>query len=189
MKPSAAEQIRSGHALLKQGQKRAAVAHFQALRSEYPRNAQVWLQSAFVLDRLGREGEAIPLYERALSLGLRGADERDALVGLASSLRNVGRAADGLEHLRRTLRRFRADVIVELFTALLLSDVGRAGEAARLLALAILRDSSAPDLGRYRDVLRRKFARTLPAMAPSSGAASSGPDNLAAKGRGRTAGA
>ncbi len=151
------EQIRAGHELLRQKRSRAAVAHFADLRHEYPRNAPVWLHSAFVLDRLGREQDAIPLYEQALELGLRGTDARDALVCLASSLRNVGRPQDAIPHLERALRRFRGDVVVELFAALLLADVGRSGEAVRLLALGLLRESQAPDLARYRDVLRRRF--------------------------------
>jgi hypothetical protein len=73
-------------------------------------------------------------------------------------LRNLGQVQDGIPLLERALKTFRGDVVVELFAALLLSKVGRDGEAIRLLALSVLRESNAPDLARYRDVLRRRFA-------------------------------
>lgn len=70
------EEIGTGQKLFRNGETKAALAHFESLRSRYPRVARVWLHSAFLLDRVGRENEAIPLYRQALSLGLRGRDRR-----------------------------------------------------------------------------------------------------------------
>jgi Flp pilus assembly protein TadD len=153
-----AGELEYGDELFRKGQRRASVAHFAQLREEHPGEAIVWLRSAFVLDRLGREEEAIPLYERALSLGLQGREARDAMVCLASSLRNVGRTEDGLKHLERARRRHRDDVVVELFSAFLMHDIGRTCEAVDVLVRSLLRESTAPDLERYRRVLRRRFA-------------------------------
>ena len=90
------EEIRLGDELFRDGKRNAALAHFAVLREQYPDKARVWLHSALSFDRLGREAEATPHRERALALGLRGKDARDAYVCPASSLRNVGRPADGI---------------------------------------------------------------------------------------------
>ncbi|MGH3423978.1 MAG: tetratricopeptide repeat protein, partial [Nocardioidaceae bacterium] len=51
-------------------------------------------------DAAGRETEAIPQYERALSLGLDASRRAQAQVQLAGSLRNVGRVEEAIEILR-----------------------------------------------------------------------------------------
>ena len=150
-------EISSGHALLDRGMKSEAVAYFAEIRERRPKSARVHLQSAFVLDRLGREDEAVPLYERALRLGLSGTDARDAHVCLASSLRNVGRPRQGFDLLDGAKSRFDGDVVFELFFALLATETGHANEAIRTLASSLLRESPAEDLGRYRNVLAGKF--------------------------------
>ncbi|SJN09856.1 Histone acetyltransferase HPA2 and related acetyltransferases [Leucobacter sp. 7(1)] len=55
---------------------------------------------ASVHDYLGREAEAIPLYEAALAHGLAGERRPQALIQLASSLRNVGRADEAIRILQ-----------------------------------------------------------------------------------------
>ena len=154
---SESREISNGASLLDRGMKSEAVACFAELRKRRPKSARVHLQSAFTLDRLGREAEAVPLYERALSLGLSGADARDAHVCLASSLRNVGRPQQGFDLLGSVKSRFEGDVVFELFFALLATELGRADEAIRVLARSLLRESPAEDLGRYRNVLRERF--------------------------------
>ena len=154
-------EISKGRALLDRGGKAEAVAYFAELRKRRPESARVHLQSAFVLDRLGREDEAVPLYERALSLGLRGTDARDAHVCSASSLRNVGRPQQGFDLLDSAKSRFEGDVVFELFFALLATEIGRPNEAIRTLVRSLFRESPAEDLGRYRHVLRGKFNNLL----------------------------
>ena len=167
--PESAEsrEISYGHTLLDRGMKSEAVACFAELRKRRPKSPRVHLQSAFVLDRLGREGEAVPLYERALSLGLKGTDARDAHVCLASSLRNIGRPQQGFDLLDGVKSRFKGDVVFELFFALLATETGRSNEAIRMLARSLLRESPAEDLGRYRNALRGKFNHLL--RAPGDG--------------------
>ncbi|MGA3066070.1 MAG: tetratricopeptide repeat protein [Tepidisphaeraceae bacterium] len=131
-----------------------------ALRRRYPDVAEAWLESAFALDRLGREDEAIPLYEQAIRLGLDGSALRDALICLGSSLRTVGRAREALRRFQQARRRFPRDVVVELFLALGYHDTRQPTDALRLTALACLRESGDSGLAPFRDVLKRKF-RTL----------------------------
>ena len=162
---SESSEISRGRALLDQGMKSETIAHFADLRTRYPNSARVHLHSAFVLDRMGKEEEAVPLYERSLLLGLSETDARDAHVCLASSLRNVGRSQQGFDLLNGAKSRFDGDVVFDLFFALLATEVGRSNEAIRTLVGSLLRESPATDLRRYRNVLRGKFDQLTRGMA------------------------
>jgi tetratricopeptide (TPR) repeat protein len=84
-------------------------------------------------DAKGEEAEAIPKYERALALGLEGEERRGALVGLGSSLRNVGRHADSIKVLEAAVKEHPTDPSLPSFLALSLYSAGRGGEAVALL--------------------------------------------------------
>ncbi len=98
-------------------------------------------------DSIGHEEEAIGLYRRALARGLAGGRRRRAVIQLASSLRNVGQAAEGVTLLRAERERGsdELDDALGAFLALVLVDTGREREAVGL-ALAAL----APHLPRYQ---------------------------------------
>lgn len=100
---------------------------------------------ASVHDFLDREDEAVALYRTSLELGLDGARRPQALVQLASTLRNVGRPAEALE----ILDAMEEDDIVgsakEAFKALILFDLG---EKAAALRTAL--DALAPTLPLYK---------------------------------------
>jgi Flp pilus assembly protein TadD len=80
-------------------------------------------------DRAGREAEAIPEYEEALRLGLPDAVTPRALLGLGSSLRNVGRHDDAVAVLEDACARFPNDHALRAFRALAVASVGRCEEA------------------------------------------------------------
>jgi tetratricopeptide (TPR) repeat protein len=113
-------------------------------RTEYER--------ACACDRNGLEQEAIPHYEAALRLGLDDDLLPGALLGLGSSLRNVGRADDAVAVLADACR-FPDDAALALFRALALASAGRCqqalGETIRLAAARI----DAPEVRRYRRAL------------------------------------
>jgi tetratricopeptide (TPR) repeat protein len=92
---------------------------------------------ASVQDFLGREAEAIPLYRRALVLGLDPVRRSQALIQLASSLRNVGETTEAI----RILEGIGHDATVgdagEAFLALSLFDAGRPGDALRVALTAL----------------------------------------------------
>jgi Flp pilus assembly protein TadD len=150
-------QIRHARELFGCGRRAAALRTFETLRELYPDDASVWLESAFALDRLGREAQAIPLYEQAIALGLNGSMLKDALVCLGSSLRTVGRSREAVRFLTRAHKQFPEDIIVELFLALAYHDIQLPTRALRLVATACLRDSKSQELAAYRGVLKRKY--------------------------------
>lgn len=75
----------------------AEIAFRNALALD-PRSASAWINLGAVLRLLGRADEAIACYERAESLGYRGAELRDALVG---ALTDAGRVAEAMDQARR----------------------------------------------------------------------------------------
>jgi hypothetical protein len=100
---------------------------------------------ASVLDFVGREEEAVAGYEAALAAGLEGERMPQAVVQLASSLRNIGRAEEGAALLRGLGDETVAGAAVSAFLALCLRDAGHPDEA-----LAVALKALAPTLPLYR---------------------------------------
>jgi hypothetical protein len=105
-------------------------------------------------DDLGRPDQAAPLYRQALDTGLPDYERRRATIQLASSLRNLGRAEEGLALLERERVQDGplADAVLA-FLALCLADCGRERAAAGVALEAL-----APHLERYNASLGRYAA-------------------------------
>ena len=84
-------------------------------------------------DRAGREDEAIPCYEEALSLGLEDPLRQQALLGLGSSYRNVLRHTDAIVILRDAAAEYPDDQALQVFLSLALWSGGREREAMQAL--------------------------------------------------------
>ena len=126
----------------------AFVAHMEALVAELPEDDPLGLfERAGAMDSTGHSDLAIALYRRALDLGLDGERRRRAVIQLASSLRNVGRAEESVALLRAEQDRPSDDLddAVSAFLALALVDVGREREAVSLALSALSRH-----MARYR---------------------------------------
>lgn len=92
---------------------------------------------ASVHDFLGREADAIPLYRRALKLGLDPVRNSQAQIQLASSLRNVGETTEAVRILEGMERDATVGDAHEAFLALALFDAGRPGDALRVALKAL----------------------------------------------------
>jgi hypothetical protein len=110
-------------------------------------SAQAAFEQACEFDDTGHSDRAVPLYRRALELGLEGYERRRAVIQMASSLRNLGQAEESVTLLRaeQGAPSDELDDAVRAFLALALVDVGREREAVSL-ALGAL----APHLPRYQ---------------------------------------
>ncbi len=110
-------------------------------------------------DGKGHEASAIPEYERALTLGLHREDRASALLGLGSSLRNVGRTAESVEVLRAAVREYPDHPALGAFLGLALYSHGDSREAIVTMLDLIVRHAPvggyARALGEYRDHLQR----------------------------------
>jgi Tetratrico peptide repeat len=118
------------------------VQRMDALVGELPADSAVGLyERASAFDSTGHSDLAVPLYRRALEVGLGDDRRRQAVIQLASSLRNLGQASESVALL--TAERDRGsdelDDAVDAFLALALVDAGREREAVSVALLAVSR--------------------------------------------------
>ncbi len=110
------------------------------LVAELPENDPVgFFERAAAFDSTGHSDQAVPLYEQALAGGLEDPRRRRAVIQMASSLRNLGRAEESVELLSAEHERD-VDVLgdeVNAFLALSLVDAGREREGAVVALLAL----------------------------------------------------
>ena len=124
------------------------VTTMESLVSERPAADPVGLyELAGSYDSTGRSDLAIPLYREALDAGLAGPRRRQAVIQLASSLRNIGHVDESVALLEAEAAAGSDDLddAVAAFLALALADAGREREALSLVLGAL-----APHLPRYQ---------------------------------------
>jgi hypothetical protein len=118
----------------------AFVDRVRALTGELPAGSPVAaFERACAFDSTGHSDQAVPLYRQALELGLTGLRRRRAVIQMASSLRNLGRAAESVDLLtaERAAASDELDDAVSGFLALALVDTGREREAVTLALTAL----------------------------------------------------
>jgi len=134
------------------------LARMEQLLAELPADSAVALyERASAFDSTGHSDLAVPFYSQAIAIGDLGERQRQAVIQLASSLRNLGQAAESVALL--TAERERAsdnlDDAVSAFLALALVDSGREREAVSLALTAL-----SHHMTRYRRSLSN-YARLL----------------------------
>lgn len=130
----------------------------EQLVAELPSDSPIAIfERADSFDSTGHSDLAVPLYRRALELGLHGERRRRAVIQLASSLRNLGEASQSVALLtaEREAGSDDLDDAVSAFLALALVDVGREREAVSIALSALSRH-----LPRYRRSVSN-YARLL----------------------------
>ncbi|MGW2820316.1 tetratricopeptide repeat protein [Streptomyces sp. NPDC001443] len=133
-------------------------ALIDALVAELPEGSPLGpFEQACAWDSTGHSDRAVPLYRQALARGLDGYRGRRARIQLASSLRNIGRAEEGVELLTPELDgpSDELDDAVRACLALCLSSLGRDREGLSLVLGAL-----APHLPRYQRSMGN-YARAL----------------------------
>jgi tetratricopeptide (TPR) repeat protein len=140
------------------------MAEMEDLVAELPADsARAAYERASAFDSTGHPDKAVPHYRRALELGLDGDHRREAVIQLASSLRNLGQASESVALLtaERERRSDDLDAAVSAFLALALVDTGREREAVSVALTALV-----PHLRRYQRSLAN-YARMI-AERPST---------------------
>lgn len=120
-------------------------------------------ERAAVHDSFGHAARAVPLYERALAMGLPGERRRRAVIQMASSIRNLGdpqRAVDLLS-VELALPADHLSGAVRATLALALTDVGRCREAVSIAVAGL-----AEYLPRYNRSMARYAIALLTDAAP-----------------------
>jgi tetratricopeptide (TPR) repeat protein len=143
------ERLAAAVKLREEGEVEAARLALLELAAERPDDAVVAYQAAWAHDALGLESAAVPLYERALELGLDGNDLEGALLGLGSTYRTLGRYDDAERTLRRGRDTFGPGRAFDVFLAMALYNLEQHAEAMELL-LGAVAESSEESIRRYR---------------------------------------
>ncbi|HEU4894505.1 MAG TPA: tetratricopeptide repeat protein [Acidimicrobiia bacterium] len=120
------------------------------IHRENPDDPEVNLQCAWAHDRLGLESEAVPYYEAAIRLGLEDSDRKDALLGLGSTYRTLGRYEEALSTLDRGVAEFPDHGGMSVFRAMALFNNGREKEACELLLTLLASTTSDETIAAYR---------------------------------------
>lgn len=116
------------------------LSRMEKLAAELPAgNPVAVFERAASLDSTGHSDLAVPLYRQALQLGLHGERRRRAVIQMASSLRNLGRAPESVALLtaERDAGSDHLDDAVSVFLALALVDTGREREAVAIALTAL----------------------------------------------------
>ncbi|MFC7304597.1 tetratricopeptide repeat protein [Streptomyces monticola] len=147
--------------LRERGKRDAARDQLVALAAEFPADAEVAYQTAWVHDTLGLEEEAVPYYRRAIELpGLSAGDRAGALLGLGSTYRVLGRYPEAVETLTGAMKEFPDDGAIKAFLAMALFNTGRHHDAMELLLTVLAATSTDPAIARYRPAIEH-YARDL----------------------------
>ncbi|WP_433537810.1 tetratricopeptide repeat protein [Micromonospora sp. CA-249363] len=98
-------------------------------------------ERACAWDSTGHSDKAVPLYRRALELGLDGIRRRRAVIQMSSSLRNIGQAEESVRLLTEERERGsdELDDAVSATLALALTSIGREREAVSVAVGALAR--------------------------------------------------
>jgi tetratricopeptide (TPR) repeat protein len=131
------------------GNETKLIQYFLDIVKKYPKSARAKFELANVYDYLGKEQEAIPLYEKAIQMGLTSEYEAYALLQLGSSLRNVGRVDDAIRILSDAEKRYPELPSITMFLGMAMHDSDRHSEALRTVLTAMLRHLKTSDIERY----------------------------------------
>jgi tetratricopeptide (TPR) repeat protein len=135
------------------GELEEARAVLLKLLQRNPEDPAVSYQCGWVHDRMGREREAIPLYERAIEGGLSGGDLEGAILSLGSSYRAVGNPAKAAEVLKEGVARFPNNRAMQVFLTMALHDLDEHDQAMEILLRNLAETSSDPGISSYKEAL------------------------------------
>ena len=116
-----------------QGQSEEIFPRLQKLDRQYSNIAEINYQLGWTCDVLGRGNEAVPYYEKAIALGLPSNELSGALIGLASTLRELGQLERSAEVLSSGKAQFPENREFDVFLAFTRHAQGQHTEAMRLL--------------------------------------------------------
>ena len=109
---------------------------------------------AWSYDNEGLEQEAVHHYESALSGNLSEADKFDALFGLASTLRSLGRYDEALRHFEDLIEEFPHSKSVLPFYAMCLYNKGQSKRGMELLLTLLADTTESPEITEYETAIR-----------------------------------
>jgi tetratricopeptide (TPR) repeat protein len=123
------------------------------LLEEYPNDPVILFEVGGSYDVMGQESDAIPYYQKALNIGLKGDDLQECLICLGSSQRVVGRYEEAITTLTKAVGQFPNDNSGRAFLALAYYSNGQCHEAVKLLLDLLLATTEDEDILAYSGAL------------------------------------
>ncbi len=161
------DEIAAGRQLARDGDAEASIAFFRALVARDPDDPRTHYELACAFDRDGREEEAVAPYKRALELGLPEPHLQGLLLGLGSTLRNVGAYDEAVEFLTGAVARYPDYADLRIFLGFALHSAG--DHAGALIALLdVILANPGIDLHGYERAVRY-YTDELRGVAPPEG--------------------
>lgn len=111
-------------------------------------------QMAWTFDFMGKESEAVPFYEKAISNGLSGDDRKGAMLGLGSTYRCLGEYSKSLKVFDQAVEEFAEDRSLKVFRALTLHNLGKSEEGMGQLLIQLLDTTGDRTIKSYEKALR-----------------------------------
>ena len=124
------------------------------LHAEFPDDAQVNYQCAWIHDSLGLEKEAIPFYEKAIQIGLEGDNLRNALLGMGSTYRCLGNYQKAKETFETALQKFPDGNEFKVFLSMVYYNLKEHSKAMEILLNTIVETSKDENVTQYQRAIR-----------------------------------
>jgi tetratricopeptide (TPR) repeat protein len=137
-------------ALRAEGSFEKTMIFLNEVAAERPQDPVVYFQIAWTHDALGKETDAVPAYEKAISLGLSGADLEGAYVGLGSTYRCVGDYQNSKRIFELGMSAFPNNGALKAFYAMTLHNLKNHDQAMEVLLKELIRSSSDPETQAYQ---------------------------------------
>ncbi|WP_416828623.1 tetratricopeptide repeat protein [Ectobacillus polymachus] len=153
--------INKARELINKGQEDIGLEKMHEICNQNPDDSEIWMEYALSLDGLSKEEKAIPIYEKAVGLGLHNDKEWIALTCLASSYRNIGKVKKALSIIEQVREKYPNNATIDCFYGLILFDIERANEAVNILGLTLLREAKHGALKGFEKALEEKFNELL----------------------------
>jgi len=144
------------------GQAEEILPRLRSLDERHPQVAEINYQLAWTCDVLDRAAEALPYYEKAIALGLPANELSGALVGLGSTLRELGQLERSRTVLRSGQAQFPGNREFDVFLALTLHAAGDHPAALRLALETLCDTSEDPGLAAYQRAIRHAAVKLCP---------------------------
>lgn len=139
--------------LRKSGNPEVALELILELLKSAPNNPDYNYQAAWTCDSMGKESEAVPFYESALSNGLK-EDRAGAYLGLGSTYRCLGNYQDSERVFAKAIEEFPDNKALKVFSALTKYNLKKYTDSVFDLLILLLDTTNDSGIKSYEKALR-----------------------------------
>lgn len=136
-----------------EGSLEKTIEYLSCILTNNPNSPSVYCQIAWTHDALGKEADAAPAYEMAISLGLEGEDLEGAYLGLGSTYRCLGDYQNSERVLKKGISLFPENKALCAFYALTQYNLRNFSASIELLLQLLAQTTTDEKIKRYRQAL------------------------------------